>query len=111
MDTVEKYNESVSGEHRHIVDFLRAECDQALPEATAKVWHSHPVWFFDNLPVVGYQNGPHGVKVLFWSGQDFSEPGLLGTGKSRMAVTTYSTMSDINVQDLRRYLQLSRDHA
>lgn len=110
MDDVEKYHAALEGEHRRIVEFLFAEFQQALPEAAAKVWHSHPVWFFDDQPTAGYQANAHGVKVLFWHGQDFSEPGLLPTGKFRMAVASYANVTSINVNDLRRYLQLSREH-
>jgi hypothetical protein len=109
MKDVEKYNAGLEGEPRKIVDFLVAEFEQALPEATAKVWHSHPVWFFDDQPAVGYQATAHGVKVLFWHGQDFSEPGLLPTGKFRMAVLTYTSAAAITITDLRRYLQLSKE--
>ncbi len=111
MGDVEKYNAELEHEQRQVVDFLKAECEQALPEATSKVWHSHPVWFFDDSPAVGYQAGANGVKVLFWHGKDFSEPGLLKTGKFSMGVLTYRSMADINVIDLRRYLQLTREYA
>jgi hypothetical protein len=109
MKDVQKYNAALEDEQRKIVDFLLAEFEQALPEATAKVWHSHPVWFFDDQPAVGYQANAHGIKVLFWRGQDFSEPGLLATGKFRMAVISYSTVEAISVNDLRRYLRLTKE--
>ena len=111
MEDVEKYNAGLEGEHRRIADFLKGECQQALPEATSKVWHSHPVWFFDDLPNVGYQASTHGVKMLFWKGKDFYEPGLMKTGKFNMGVITFKTVAEINVVDLRRYLQLSREFA
>jgi len=109
MSDVVKYNNAVTGENKAVIDFLFKEFLQALPTATFKVWHGAPVFFLDDIPVVGYQDHKHGVKVLFWSGKDFSEPGLLGIGKHRAAGITYTDVASINVDDLRRYLRLSTE--
>ena len=109
MSDVVKYNEEVTGENKPVIDFLFQEFLQTLPTATYKVWHGAPVWFLDDIPVVGYQDHKHGVKVLFWSGKDFSEPGLIGIGKHRAAGITYTDVTSINVDDLRRYLRLSTE--
>ncbi|MBU6265599.1 MAG: hypothetical protein KGM14_05315 [Actinomycetales bacterium] len=106
MNDVVKYNEAADAANRPVIDFLFEEFQQALPAASFKVWHGAPVWFLDEIPVVGYQDHKHGVKVLFWSGKDFSEPGLLGIGKHRAAGITYTDVASINVEDLRRYLRL-----
>lgn len=109
MSDVVKYNETAEAAYRPVVDFLFEEFQQALPAATYKVWHGAPVFFLDDIPVAGYQDHKHGVKVLFWSGKDFSEPGLLGIGKHRAAGITYTDVASINVDDLRRYLRLSTE--
>ena len=109
MSDVVKYNSAVTGPNKSVIDFLFEEFLQALPSAMFKVWHGAPVFFLDDIPVVGYQDHKHGVKVLFWSGKDFSEPGLLGSGKHRAAGITYTEVASINVDDLRRYLRLSTE--
>lgn len=109
MNDVVKYNQAVTGDYRPVINFLYEEFQQALPTATFKLWHGSPVWFLGEIPIVGYQDHDHGVKVLFWSGKDFSEPGLLGMGKHRAAGITYTNVSSINVDDLRRYLRLSTE--
>ena len=109
MSDVVKYNEEVTGENKPVIDFLFQEFLQALPTATNKMWHGAPVWFLDDIPIVGYEDHKHGVKVLFWSGKDFSEPGLLGIGKHRASGITYTNVAAINVDDLRRYLRLSTE--
>ena len=106
MNDVVKYNEATDAANRPVIDFLFEEFQQALPTASFKVWHGAPVWFLDEIPVVGYQDHKHGVKVLFWSGKDFSGPWLLGIGKHRAAGITYRDVASINVEDLRRYLRL-----
>ena len=106
MNDVVKYNKGSDPANRPVIDFLFNEFQQALPSATFKVWHGAPVWFLNDIPVVGYQDHKHGVKVLFWSGKDFSEPGLLGIGKHRAAGITYTAVASINVEELRRYLRL-----
>lgn len=110
MNDVHQYNQNSSASNRPVVEFLFNEIVQALPEASFKVWHGAPVWFVDDIPIVGYQDHKTGVKVLFWSGKDFSEPGLLGIGKHRAAGITYQNVSQIDVGDLRRYLGQSREH-
>lgn len=109
MNDVVKYNDAADPANRAVTEFLYEEFRQALPIATFKVWHGAPVWFMDDIPVAGYEDHKHGVKVLFWSGKDFSEPGLLGIGKHRAAGITYPDVEAINVEDLRRYLRLSTE--
>lgn len=104
-----KYNSALSGTNRDIVQLLFGEFLQALPTATYKVWHGHPVWFLGEIPVAGYQDHKTGVKVLFWSGKDFTEAGLIGIGKHRAAGITYPDVASVNVDDLRRYLKRSTE--
>ena len=51
---IQKYNEAQSPEGREVCDLLARTIDRTLPEAENKIWHSHPVWFLDGNPVVGY---------------------------------------------------------
>lgn len=109
MNDVVAYNNAVTGENKPVIEFLFQEFLQALPTATYKVWHGAPVWFLDDIPIAGYQDHKFGVKVLFWSGKDFSEPALMGIGKHRAAGITYNEIIDVDIDELRRYLRLSTE--
>jgi len=109
MTSVAEYNASASEVNSACITAVFREFTRALPTATFKVWHGHPVWFLNEIPVAGYQDHQSGVKVLFWSGKDFNEPALTGIGKHRAAGITYPDISSINTDDLRRWLKLSTE--
>ena len=104
-----QYNQSLAPADQAIADLLAAEIDSALPEAENKVWHAHPVWFLDGNPVAGYSKLKGGVRLLFWSGQSFDEPGLAAEGSFKAAEARYVTAGDVNVPDLQRWLGKARD--
>lgn len=84
------------------------EIDNALPEATSKLWHGAPVWFINENPIVGYDKLKDCVRLLFWSGQSFEEPGLKVEGSFKAAEARYTDVDQINVEDLRRWLKKSK---
>ncbi len=103
------YHEAQSEEDRAICDLLRREINRGLPEAESKVWHGHPVWFLDGNPTVGYSKLKSGVRLMFWSGADFEEPGLKpGSGKFKDASATYQSVGQVNTEDVGRWLEKSR---
>lgn len=103
------YHDAQSDEDRAICVLLRQEIDRGLPDAESKIWHSHPVWFLDGNPTVGYSKLKNGVRLMFWSGADFDEPALKpGTGKFKDASATYQSVSQINAEDVRRWLEKAR---
>lgn len=104
-----QYNQSLAPADQAIADLLAAEIDSALPEAENKVWHAHPVWFLDGNPVAGYSKLKGGVRLLFWSGQSFDEPGLAAEGSFKAAEARYVTAGDVNLPDLQRWLGKARD--
>jgi hypothetical protein len=67
------------------------------------------VWFLDGNPVAGYSKLKGGVRLLFWSGQSFDEPGLAAEGSFKAAEARYVTAGDVNVPDLQRWLGKARD--
>ncbi len=84
---------------------LRKVIDAALPDAESKIWHRHPVWFLEGNPIVGYSKLKGCIRLMFWSGADFDEPALTpGTGKFKDASIRYTTVEDIDVADLERWL-------
>lgn len=104
------YNESQTTEFQEVCNTLAHIIDQFLPEAESKIWHRHPVWFLDGNPTVGYSIQKPGVRLMFWSGADFGEAGLNVLGKKfKDASAFYQRVSDINKEDLERWLVKSQE--
>jgi hypothetical protein len=103
------YNTSQALADQAICDLLAQEICKHLPEADNKIWHSHPVWFLDGNPVAGYSKLKGGVRLLFWSGQTFEEPGLKNEGSFKAAEARFTNVEQVNVQDLVRWLGKARD--
>ncbi len=67
------------------------------------------MWFLDGNPVVGYSKLKDCVRLLFWSGQSFDEPGLQPEGKFKAAEARYTSAAQIVPADLERWLGQARD--
>jgi uncharacterized protein YdhG (YjbR/CyaY superfamily) len=106
--TIADYNDSLSAEDKKICVELAKEISKNLPNAEKKIWHSHPVWFLDGNPIVGYSKQKNGIRLMFWSGADFDEEQLkIGTGKFKDASIFYTSSADIDTNDLKRWLGIS----
>lgn len=103
------YHENLASTDQHICNLLAYEIDKALPEAQNKIWHAHPVWFLDGNPVVGYSKLKNCVRLLFWSGQSFDEPSLHAEGSFKAAEFRITDLGQIQIEDLARWLNKSRD--
>ena len=103
------YNKSQSVDDCEICDKLAGVIDRVLKEAESRIWHAHPVWFLDGNPVVGYSKLKDSVRLLFWSGQSFDEPGLLPEGKFKAADARFTSVKKIKVKDLTRWLRKARE--
>ena len=103
------YNAAENPEDKKICDLLAQEIDKGLPEAENKIWHAHPVWFLEGNPVVGYSKLKNSVRLLFWSGQTFDEPGLNNEGSFKAAEARYTAAEQINTEDLKRWLEKARE--
>ena len=108
-DDARDYNARQTADDQAICDLLAREIDRHLPEAESRVWHAHPVWFLDGNPVVGYSKLKHCVRLLFWSGQSFEEPGLKKEGSFKAAEARYTHVDQVNIDDLARWLGKARD--
>ena len=106
---VRAYNASRSPGDKRICDTLAKAIDQHLPGAESKIWHKHPVWFLDGNPIVGYSQLKDCVRLLFWSGQSFDEPGLQPEGTFKAAEARYTTADQIVAKDLTRWLKKSSE--
>lgn len=109
METIQEYNNKQAEADKAICQALFEEINRALPEAESKIWHAHPVWFLNRNPVAGYSKLKDSVRLLFWSGQTFEEPGLQVEGKFKAAEKRYTSVEQIDSTDLQRWLQKSRD--
>ena len=107
-DDIDAYAKKQKPKQKSVVDSLRKTIDAALPKATSKVWHGHPVWFIGENPVVGYSTKTTGVALLFWNGQEFGEPALTPIGKFHTAELKYTDEADIDSKLLARCLRKSK---
>jgi hypothetical protein len=105
---IEAYNKSQSAIDKLICTQLSLEISRHLPDAENKIWHRHPVWFLNGNPIVGYSKLKDGIRLLFWSGQSFEEPGLQVEGSFKAAEVRYTAAEQINLKDLKRWLEKSR---
>lgn len=102
------YHRALPAGARAICARLARELDAALTGAERKVWHRHPVWFLAGNPIAGYAMRKDGVRLLFWSGQSFDEPGLTPEGTFKAAEARFERPEDIRRRDLRRWLKKAR---
>jgi hypothetical protein len=102
------YNNAQSAADKEICDLLAREINTWLPDAENKIWHAHPVWFLDGNPVVGYSKLKTCIRLLFWSGQSFEEPGLQSEGSFKAAEARYTSAEQVNINDLKRWLKKSK---
>lgn len=108
---VKAYHDCQSQSDKIICDILFKEISTHIPEAENKVWHGHPVWFIEGNPIVGYSKLKAGVQLMFWSGASFEEELLKPSksGKFKDASILYSSDSEINSDDLKRWLNKSKE--
>ena len=93
-----------------MIEKLAKIINENLPEAENKIWHSHPVWFLEGNPIVGYSKQKAGIRLMFWSGKSFEEEKLniLG-GKFQDASIFFNSVEEIKENDLKKWLQKSQE--
>jgi len=106
---IQTYNNKQTSGDNQICDLLANIINNELTKAESKIWHSHPVWFLDGNPTVGYSKQKKGIRLMFWSGADFEEEDLNVLGeKFKDASVFYNSVSEINTKDLKRWLDKSK---
>lgn len=111
---IQSYNAALGPVDEAICTLIADTIEANLKGATKvvaverKIWHGHPVWFLDDNPTVGYSKQKKGIRLMFWSGADFEEPGLnvLG-GKFKDASVFYNDPGEVDVKLLKRWLKKS----
>ena len=107
---IKKYNEQQDSNDIFICNRLAAIINTELSDADSKIWHSHPVWFLEGNPIVGYSKQKAGIRLMFWSGADFDEKDLIIRGnKFKDASIFYNNVSEIDENILRQWLKKSRE--
>lgn len=101
------YNAAQAAGDRRICDALAVGIDRHLRGAEGRIWHGHPVWFLEGNPIVGYHKLKDCIRLLFWSGQSFDEPGLAVEGSFKAAEARYTSDDQIKTRDLKRWLEKS----
>ena len=104
-EEIKKYNSRQADDRKSICELLAKEIQQALPKAENKLWHGAPVWFLEGNPIVGYNVLKSSVRLLFWSGQSFDEPGLSPEGSFKAAEIRYTSDDQINAEDVKRWIE------
>lgn len=105
---IKKYNAAQEDDARATCDALAEAINTGLKGADSKVWHGGPVWFLEGNPIVGYWVRKKDVRLLFWSGQSFDEPGLLPEGKFKAAELRITDSKDLKARDLKRWLKKAK---
>lgn len=107
---IKAYNAAQTPGDKRICEALAKAIDRrfsAREDAECKIWHRHPVWFLGGNPIVGYSKLKGCIRLLFWSGQSFDEPGLEPEGSFKAAEARYTSEDDISLKDLKRWLEKS----
>ena len=104
---IQAYNDSKLDVDSRICDLLAHTICSVFPDAENKIWHGHPVWFLNGNPIVGYSKLKSCVQLLFWSGQSFDEEGLSKVGNFKAAGVYFTTVDEIKMEDLNRWLNKS----
>jgi Domain of unknown function (DU1801). len=109
--TIQGYNDSQTPSDQIICDLLAKEINRHFGSAAdSKIWHAHPVWFLDGNPIVGYSKQKKGIRLMFWSGGSFEEEKLVPSpGKFKDASIFYQSVDDVDLSDLHRWLEKSRE--
>ena len=102
---IHAYNKSQTAADNRICDALAKAIDQHLQDAENMIWHRHPVWFLDGNSIAGYSKLKDCIRLLFWSGQSFDEPGLEPEGSFQAAEARYTSDDQIAAKDLKRWLK------
>lgn len=107
---IKTYNEKQTSSDKDICNKLATTIDSKLTGSESKIWHSHPVWFLDGNPIVGYSKQKNGIRLMFWSGADFDEDKLNVRGdKFKDASIFFNDVAEIVTKDLNRWLTKSKE--
>lgn len=109
-EEIKTYNNEQTAIDQEICNQLATIINSTLSNSESKIWHSHPVWFLNGNPIVGYSKQKKGIRLMFWSGSDFNEDNLSVRGlKFKDASIFFKNISEIEINDLKRWLIKSKE--
>ena len=108
VDSIDAYNAAQTPPDQEICNRIRQAVEASLPDAESKIWHAHPVWFLDGNPIVGYSKLKASVRLLFWSGQGFTTPGLAPEGTFKAAEMRYQFPTQVDPEAIARWCAEAR---
>lgn len=109
-EEIKTYNNEQTAIDQEICNQLATIINSTLSNSESKIWHSHPVWFLNGNPIVGYSKQKKGIRLMFWSGSDFNEDNLGVRGlKFKDASIFFKNISEIEINDLKRWLIKSKE--
>ena len=94
-DPIDTYNQSQDSNDVPICDLLAREIRKGLSDAEEKIYYAAPAWLINGNPIVTYNRRKAGVY-------------LMPEGKFKAAEICYTDVSEINTDDLARWLEASR---
>ena len=107
---IQNYNDKQSDSDKEICQLLSKIIDDELKDSENKIWHSHPVWFLDGNPTVGFSKQKKGIRLMFWSGKAFDEKKLnIEGGKFQDVSIFFNDKNEIDENDLKRWLEKSKE--
>ncbi|TFD04202.1 DUF1801 domain-containing protein [Cryobacterium sp. TMT1-66-1] len=109
--TIDEYVAAPAEPLASVVSLLRDTFDLALPETSTELWHGHPVWLDDELPVAGFKAYPAFVTVLFWRGQAITDDSgkLNASGSAEMSEYKLRGVDDFDSDLFNGWLQQLRE--
>lgn len=111
MNEISHYINNLENESDKLIGNKLVEIiNSSLNFTESKIWHRHPVWFIEGNPITGFSKEKKGIRLMFWSGADFDEELLSVKGeKFKDASVYYNSESEINEEDLTRWLKKSEE--
>lgn len=106
---IQNYIDQLKNESdRTICNELSRIINSNLEFTESKIWHTHPVWFIDGNPIVGFNKQKAGIRLMFWSGADFDEDKLKIRGeKFKDASIFFNDLNEIDEKELKKWLKKS----
>lgn len=110
-ETIDEYVAAIAEPLGSIAETLRAKFTEGLPGTTAELWHGHPVWLLDGVPVAGFKAYPNFVTMLLWRGQRIVDASgkLDASGSAEMGSVKLRAADDVDAPLFDDWLRQLRD--
>jgi hypothetical protein len=107
MPSVDEYISALATGERVVAERLQELLDEQLPEATAQLWHAHPVWMAGSTPIAGFKAYPKYVTLMLWGGKRMSDPSSrleASAGTTDLASVKFAHVDEIDDDLVRDWL-------